>query len=134
MASCFSPVRVQDDGPLGGFDRLDESLLDELIVTGLEGVFLDLVVGFAQDAIRMRGLSGYSRTSRRASTIRRVDGCAGVVESTELPLLCRGFNRVVPDDTERRRDHGIREAEFRTLLSNRGNEREASGLAVSVIR
>ena len=98
MASCFEPVRVQGEGPLGGFDRLDEGLLDELIVIGFEGVFLDLVVGFAQNAIRMRtvGILPDESPGERHQTC---GGCAGVVESAELPLL-RGFvNRVVKNDT-----------------------------------
>ena len=34
MASCFDPVRVQGESPLGGFDRLDEGVLDEVIILG----------------------------------------------------------------------------------------------------
>jgi len=40
---CLDPVRVQREGPLGGFDRLDDGLLDQLIVTGSEGVCLEFL-------------------------------------------------------------------------------------------
>jgi hypothetical protein len=133
MASCFQPVRVQGEGPLGGFDRLDEGLLDEVIVTGLEGVLLDLVVRFAQNAIRKRAV-GILPDESPGERHQTRGGCAGVVESTELPLLHGYLSRVVPEDTDRRRDHGIREAEPRTPISNRGNECDGPRFGVSVIR
>ena len=97
MASCFEPVRVQGEGPLGGFDRLDEGSSTRLIVTGFEGVFLDLVVGFAQDAIRMRTFGVIPDESPGERHESR-GGCAGVVESAELPLLRGCVSRVVTNE------------------------------------
>jgi hypothetical protein len=47
MVTRVNLVRVQREGPLGGFDRLDESLHDEVIVITFETILLDLVVGVA---------------------------------------------------------------------------------------
>ncbi len=41
MASEFDPLGVQGNGPLGGFDRRDEGLLDEAIVTCSDRILLE---------------------------------------------------------------------------------------------
>ena len=54
MASRFDVFWVQAQGAPGGFDCLNKCLLLESLVTVSDCIFPDLVVSFAQYAIRLR--------------------------------------------------------------------------------
>ena len=116
MVSSFDPVGVETDDPLGGFDRLDEGFPHEAVVVDLKGVLLDLVVGFAQDAISIRAV-GILPDKSPGDRHDPGDRCAGVVDSAVLPMPRSVKKRVVKNDAHRLRDHGIREAQLRTLVS-----------------
>jgi hypothetical protein len=48
MTSCFEPVRVQREGSLARFNRLDEILRCEIIVIFFHGILLNLIACFTQ--------------------------------------------------------------------------------------
>ncbi len=117
--------------PLRELDRAAEGLFDKPIVMNVVSVFLDLVMRFAQNGVRIRVLRILPDDLPRKRH-EMCDGCSGVVEASGLPLI-RGYeNRLFSKRIDRRRYDGIREAELGTPLPKRGNQGDRTSFGVSV--